>query len=133
MDRLTARDNAGNAVCKREYADDCNGKCSECDYDYECFKKLAYYEDLEEQGRLIVHPCKKGNTVYVIDWYEDCDIDGYGVCDEYGKYEEACMFCPHNVTKKFIREDKYTNHNLEDFGRRWFITREEAEAALNNA
>lgn len=47
MDRLTARDNAGNAVCKREYADNCNGRCSDCDYDYDCFKKLADYEDTE--------------------------------------------------------------------------------------
>lgn len=26
--------------------------------------KLAYYEDLEEQGRLIKLPCKVGDTVY---------------------------------------------------------------------
>ena len=29
--------------------------------------KLAYYEDLEEQGRLIKLPCKVGDTVYKID------------------------------------------------------------------
>lgn len=27
--------------------------------------KLAYYEDLEEQGRLVILPCKVGDTVYV--------------------------------------------------------------------
>lgn len=26
--------------------------------------RLAYYEDLEEQGRLVVLPCKAGDTVY---------------------------------------------------------------------
>ena len=46
MDRLTDRNNAGNAVCRSEYADDCNGKCSDCDYDYDCFKRLAEYEDI---------------------------------------------------------------------------------------
>ena len=28
--------------------------------------KLAYYEDLEEQGKLIILPCKEGDTVYKI-------------------------------------------------------------------
>lgn len=28
------------------------------------FEKLAAYEDLEEQGRLVVLPCKVGDTVY---------------------------------------------------------------------
>lgn len=81
MDRLTARDNAGNAVCKREYADNCLGKCSDCDYDYECFKKLAYYEDLEEQGRLIILPAKAEadnrccKTCYADDMdYKEVDI-----------------------------------------------------------
>lgn len=95
-------------------------------------EKLKYYEDLDEQGRLVVLPCKKGDTVYVIDWYEDCDINGYNVCDEYEKHEEACIYCSHNVIKKFIRENKYANQNLEDFGIRWFLTREEAEEALKS-
>ena len=29
-------------------------------------KELAHYKDLEEQGRLVVLPCKVGDTVYVI-------------------------------------------------------------------
>ena len=28
--------------------------------------KLAYYEDLEEQGRLVILPCKVGDDVYYI-------------------------------------------------------------------
>lgn len=28
--------------------------------------KLAYYEDIEEQGRLYILPCKSGDTVYYI-------------------------------------------------------------------
>lgn len=45
-------------------------------------KKLAEYEDLEEQGRLIKLPCKVGDTVYVdntilpiedMECYEDID------------------------------------------------------------
>jgi hypothetical protein len=29
-------------------------------------EKLKYYEDLEEQGRLIILPCKEGDTIYKI-------------------------------------------------------------------
>lgn len=32
----------------------------------EALEKLADYEDAEEQGRLVVLPCKVGDTVYVI-------------------------------------------------------------------
>lgn len=44
--------------------------------------KLAYYEDLEEQGRLVILSCKVGDTVYVdntilpiedMECYEDID------------------------------------------------------------
>ena len=31
----------------------------------ERFLKLAAYEDAEEQGRLVVLPCKVGDTVYI--------------------------------------------------------------------
>ena len=34
-------------------------------------EKLAYYEDLAEQGRLIELPCKIGDTVYGIRRYQD--------------------------------------------------------------
>ena len=96
-------------------------------------EKLKYYEDLEEQGRLVVLPCKVGDTVYVIDWYLDCDIDGFDVCDDYRKNDEiACGYCHHNVVKKFVSERKYENQKIEDFGKTIFLTREEAEAALKS-
>lgn len=33
----------------------------------EALKKLAHYEDLDEQGRLTEAPCKVGDTVYFLD------------------------------------------------------------------
>jgi hypothetical protein len=56
MERLTERDIHGNAICKKEISIDCNANCKDCDYDYECFKKLADYEDAEEQGLLLRLP-----------------------------------------------------------------------------
>ena len=32
--------------------------------------KLAAYEDAEEQGRLVILPCKVGDTVYYLDPYD---------------------------------------------------------------
>jgi hypothetical protein len=41
-------------------------------------EKLKYYEDLEEQGRLLVLPCKIGDSLY---WIDDEDDDGNkGLC-----------------------------------------------------
>ena len=45
MKRLTERDEYGCPVCNEEAMKTCCAKCSECDYDYECFKRLAEYED----------------------------------------------------------------------------------------
>ena len=85
----------------------------------------------EADGRLLVLPCKVGDTVYVIDWYLDCDIDGQGVCDDYEKGGDiACGYCHHNYVKKFVSKRQYESQKIEDFGKTVFLTREEAEAAL---
>lgn len=39
-------------------------KSKHTDENQQLIDKLAYYEDLEEQGRLIKLPCKVGDTVY---------------------------------------------------------------------
>lgn len=49
---------------------ECYHSCSDC-YGNECesvtlmVEKLAHYEDMEEQGRLIELPCAVGDTVWV--------------------------------------------------------------------
>lgn len=42
------------------------GEYCSCDIAKNAYIKLAHYEDLEEQGRLIELPCKVGDTVYFI-------------------------------------------------------------------
>ena len=87
-------------------------------------EKLAEYETAEEEGRLVVLPCKVGDTVYLID-----DID--------------CVFERESiVTEIEIDKDGATimiqdeipicssGYNLSDFGEIVFLTREEAEKAL---
>lgn len=53
----------GNKTCEEFCKNAVNG-CKNC-YIQRVFKKLADYEDLEEQGLLVRLPCKVGDTVYV--------------------------------------------------------------------
>ena len=87
MSRLT--DTEYGAYCAHANTIDCDD-CNSCKWSQAIFDKLAHYEDLEEQGRLIELPCKAGDTVWVVgtrcladenpdDWceYHDCDKCSY--------------------------------------------------------
>lgn len=76
----------------------------------EAMNKLAHYEDLEEQGRLIELPCKVGDTLY---WVSKCYLrKQYAIAEVY--YD----------TIDDILSAK------DEFGKTLFLTREEAEAKL---
>ena len=71
MERLTKR--IGNTV------DFSNEKVSEFLTDHKAgvralFEKLAYYEDLEEQGLLKIIPCKVGDIVYSVEFRDRGEI-----------------------------------------------------------
>lgn len=90
--------------------------------------KLAEYENLEEQGRLVILPCKVGDSYFTYSW--GC----YGSHDDCFEYDDCCE-CPH--LKREIRECKFKSavHILnaeEEFGKSIFLTREEAEAESND-
>lgn len=70
-----------------------------------CVEKLAEYEDLEEQGRLLKLPCEIGHTVYMI----------YQLC------EGAALE---------IEEHKIRLEDLENIGKTVFLTHQEAEDKL---
>ena len=84
-------------------------ECSRCDkpndWKNDCIKRLAEYETAEEEGRLVVLPCKVGARVYEI--YQLC---GAGVWE--------------------IEEHKIKLEDLDKIGITVFLTREEAEKAL---
>lgn len=88
MERLT--DKIGNTYCVKGCGSNCKygfEYCSKEDWENcetiaDVIDKLADYEELEEQGRLIKLPCKVGDTVYVdntilpiedMECYEDID------------------------------------------------------------
>lgn len=86
-------------------------------------EKLADYEDLEEQGRLLKLPCKVGNTVYVISMGKIISLVVEEISTFYVKNEKI-------INVKCQNADIFRNYIEREFGRVVFLTKEEAEAKL---
>lgn len=71
MEKLTKISETGDAYYPKCFEEPCCGwkGCldSECELLSEACKKLAEYEQLEEQGLLVRLPCKVGDILYCID------------------------------------------------------------------
>ena len=59
MDRLTTRSSLCDGCPKEDW---CHQYC----FESELYERLAHYEGLEEQGRLVELPCKRGEKAYYI-------------------------------------------------------------------
>ena len=115
MERLTER-TADGILVKENYEKESlktlyscyggkpNSYYSNCEEGYCAMEKLTDYEDAEEQGRLIKLPCKVGDTVYLI------------------KNSEKIAECKADMM--------FIGVLWEEFGKEWFLTRDEAEAKL---
>lgn len=75
---------------------------------------IRKYEDAEEQGRLVILPCKVGETVWRI---ATCRIDLTGYRMEWGE-------------QRIIEGVPFHLSMLDAFGKTVFLTRAEAEAAF---
>ena len=95
----------------------CGNGCDGCLID-KAIRKLAHYEDLEEQGRLIELPCAVGDTVYWISESDSC-LFCNGPC--YERCEEGALK---------IKEIPFKPHMLNEIGEIIFLTKEAAEAKL---
>lgn len=87
----------------------------------EVLNKLAEYEDLEEQGKLLELPCAVGDTAWIV--FE-------------GEIFE-CMVLKFDIVRNGIFPMLRINETLETISvsmktleKTWFLTREEAESAL---
>ena len=98
----------------------------------EAIDRLAYYKDMEEQGRLVVLPCKVGDTVYITEPrfynYELHEGVQKGICEGYTMHDEYGWV----VKVKLEKGEPHTlyYYNFSKFGKTVFLTREEAEQAL---
>jgi hypothetical protein len=72
MERLTKRDfsrityNERRSIMCSSYCDNCSQGAGNCKTVKNMIKKLATYEDLEEQGLLVRLPCKVGDILFRI-------------------------------------------------------------------
>ena len=98
---------------------------------YEFTKKLAEYEDLEEQGRLLHLPCKVGDAVYEVcdGFIEPCSVEVIYLADYRDNEGEASYVMEIHYDRKdcpYVSTEVY----FTDIGKTVFLTREEAEQAL---
>lgn len=91
------------------------------------YMRLKAYEDMEEEGRLLVLPCKVGDTVYRIT-HDYCDLRGLDKCDSYcDGWDQSCDM---NGGGLFVEKGQFTFADLDEIGKTVFLTREAAEAKL---
>ena len=114
-------------------------ECSRCDkpndWKNECVKKLAEYENAEEEGRLVVLPCNPGITLYVLrKKYTKCskhneEFDESLCCGCEDECDSRLFYyivpCP-DVTAEQILEFE----RLGALNKKIFFSKEEAEKAL---
>lgn len=135
VERMTERlvTNKGQCVACIGCIEESNCK-TECGAIDDCLEKLAEYETAEEEGRLVVLPCKVGETVYAILHRRTPCIARGREFEEYscsGCEEEKCD----SHLEYFVWENKFATlewivGNLRKFGKTVFLTCEEAEKAL---
>lgn len=118
MERLTTRNDMGIAVLKQPY------RCERCGEETwslsdhgngEPIDKLAEYEDLEEQGKLLKLPFRARSKIYTI------------YSDEDSSFIEEAKVVEVSTHRVWI-DSAYFDY--DDFGKTVFLSREEAEAAL---
>lgn len=129
MERLTRRHADGELFRPVYVIDGRKGYVNETDI----IDKLAEYEDLEEQNRLIKLPCAVGDVVYhlctlksgeteMIEMKVGCVEPCGSIRLHKGIYEVWNVYAETDYTKAYFK--------FFDFGKTVFLTREEAEAAL---
>lgn len=75
-------------------------------------EKLAEYETAEEEGRLVMLPCKVGDFVYKIIYQRD-------------NFDDRSY--------RIVTEVRFRLDMIDDIGKTIFLTREEAEKALKES
>lgn len=125
MARLTKISEIGNAYYPKCFEEPCcgMGECLDdrCSLMLDACKKLAEYEQLEEQGLLVRLPCKVGDDLYCIvnGEVKKLKVHSFGVPD----------FEITDIEFKYIDGFKIVRF-VGEIGKTIFLTREEAEKKL---
>lgn len=113
-------------------------ECSRCDnpndWKNDCVKKLAEYENAEEDGRLVVLPCKVGDYIWDIDFGRPCayEVTGFSIGNLNDDYcDDEVMIFDEVITYYSNSNGSVTgNFAASEIGKSIFLTRKEAEKAL---
>lgn len=106
----------------------CKAECGAID---DCLEKLAEYETAEEEGRLVVLPCKPWDKVYQL--FVTDVIDKKLIYKIFQAKVTKITIDRFRTIFSFetLDENKYKSDlTMESFGETVFLTREEAEKAL---
>lgn len=135
MERLTDKIGNTNCVkgcgsnCKYGFQYCCKEDWENCQTISDVIDKLAYYEDLEEQGRLIKLPCKVGDKIFLDFAGFGKDVDRFTVKDfhlDCFKDGETTLFCDYESNDRILSGQI----DVMEFGKTVFLTKSEAEAKL---
>jgi len=141
MARLTKISEIGNAYYPKCFEEPCcgMGECLDdrCSLMLDACKKLAEYEQLEEQGLLVRLPVKIGDDIYKIPSKANHDLNvlnGYKANNRV--YHQKVYSIVFSQSGWFVQCDKDSIHAPNvicvdvEYGKTWFLTREEAEKKL---
>ena len=137
MERLTKISEIGNAYYPKCFEEPCcgMGECLDdnCSLMIDACKKLAEYEQLEEQGLLVRLPVKIGDDIYKIPSKANYDLNvlnGYKANNRV--YHQKVYSIVFSQRGWFVQCDKDSIHAPNiicvdvEYGKTWFLTREEA-------
>lgn len=134
MERLTERERNvdGTGVAKEEITDGLLKAFAD-----KILTKLADYEDLEEQGLLVRLPVKIGDDIYKIPSKTNYNLNVLNGYKENNRvYHQKAYSIVFSQSGWFVQCDKDSIHAPNvicvdvEYGKTWFLTREEAEKKL---
>lgn len=137
LERLSDKNPCDSCKVDRQIGNPNRWEC-ECDrclkhseWKDECIKRLAEYETAEEEGRLVILPCKIGQCVYT-----NHSMVGWYMRKTERPYLGRVVFIGLNAEESFFNivfgEGKMLQYKFSDIGKTVFLTREEAEKALRD-
>lgn len=137
MERLTRRSTNGTGV----YATPSGEPVEWENNRHNVLQKLAEYEDLEEQGRMIIFPCNKGDKIY--EFYHECvecrleagetpeDIISMRRVRYFGyDGDEAYIYASQALPVRLFNNDEPFCIPVSEIGKTVFLTKAEAEERL---
>lgn len=133
MERLTNRNygeisHTGRIIPYSTHCIGCITEDCDCGIVEDMVKKLADYEDLEEQGRLVILPCDRGDKIYFIK--SAFSMAHFPI---EAKVTSICgIDCDSDVMYSSITEYNKIDRRFKssDIGKTVFLTKSEAEAKL---